>query len=343
MRSRSLLACLLLLLAPLTGCAAPAAVPDGPIAFETIDQGPNSGIEERRTVAVHNWSAWSDLWLEHKSNEGGSPAIPNVDFNESAVLAIFKGTSSNGCHGAEITDVTGQNGTIHVDGAFYEVTGRPCTEQITHPFHIVEIDSYDAPVRFAIDEETRPADGGDQGGDSSDGDQPDRNQTDGNETDEDTSEPEPGPGDQGTYTCREPTNRTASGSSGSNVSFERIDQGGQSGIQEPCVTVARNETAWKDLWRNHTRKQMDPDPRPEVNFTENVVVAIFKGQSSDSCHGAQIEEITENGTGLVVHGLFVERVGGFCAEVITYPFDIVKTQRPEGQITFDVEDEQRQV
>jgi hypothetical protein len=320
MRNHHVLLAAALLLVPLAGCIDGAqGAPEGAVAFETIDRGPNSGIEEERTVVVRDQAAFEDLWAEHQANRSGEPDMPGVDFDEQVVAAIFKGESPDGCHGAQIENVTGDGDQITVSGAFFEVTDAYCTQQITHPFHIVAFDRYDAETTFAIREETR------QQGNGTDGD---------NGTDE-------GAADQGSYTCREPGPADAS-TTGANVTFATIEGGEQSGIEQPCVTVARNETAWRDLWRDHYPTSTADDERPEVDFDESIVAAIFKGESPDACHGAEVEEVTPEGQDLVVHGVFYVVEDQACAEVVTYPYHIVELERPEGGLVFDVREETRQ-
>lgn len=157
MRAKALALTATLLAVPLAGCATQSPAPEGQVPFETLEQGDQSGIQDRRTVVVSNQSALEDLWTEHTSNQGGDPGIPNVDFDRRVVVGIFQGQSPNGCYGAEVTNVTGEGDHIRVEGVFYHVEGVACTEQITYPFHVVTIPRYDARVEFDVTEETRYA------------------------------------------------------------------------------------------------------------------------------------------------------------------------------------------
>lgn len=126
--------------------------PEGPIAFETLEEGQQSNIEDERTQTVQDQNEWETLYDEHNPDE----EPPMVDFNETVVLAAFKGESPDGCHGAEITNVTGTDeGTIRADVEFFEVTDAFCTEALTYPFHIVTIDRYDAEVTYEIEHTQR--------------------------------------------------------------------------------------------------------------------------------------------------------------------------------------------
>jgi hypothetical protein len=312
MRSGTLLLAVGLLLAPFTGCVSPAeGGPSGVLAFETIDHGSNSEIEDREETVVRSDEAWRQLWDRHAPDD----ERPEVDFEETMVLAVFKGESPDGCHGAEIENVTGEGGSIEVEGAYYEVTDAYCTQQITYPFHVVALDHHEEPVTFTMrDEERQRGNGSDPGG---------------------------GDGSTGRYTCQGSGAGQTIAATGEEAGFSTLDRGDQSRIRERCLTVAENETAWRNLWRAHHGGSTADDERPEVDFEENVVAAIFKGQSPDACHGAEIENVTRDGLDLVVEGVFYEVTGSACAEVVTYPFHIVETERPEGEVRFDVRNETR--
>lgn len=318
MSSRHLALALVLIAAPLAGCLAAEGGPSGALPFETIDRGPNSDVEQREEIVVRSTDEWRQLWDRHSDDER-----PEVDFSEQMVLAIFKGQSPDGCHGAEIVNVTGHEDRIDVEGVYYEVTDAHCTQQITYPFHVVALDRHDVNVTFDTRDETRQI---------HDGEEPD-----GSEEPDDES-----PGEQGSYTCREPGEASESPTSAEELGFETLADGQQSNIQEPCVTVAENRSSWKALWQDHHGASYADEERPQVDFDQSVVAAIFKGESSDACHGAEVTNVTRDGDDLVVHAVFYVIEGASCAEVITYPYHIVEIERPEGEVTFDVREETRQ-
>lgn len=303
MRHRTVVMVLALVSLVLAGCVEPpSSPPEGEIAFETVEQGSNSGVTERSTEVVRTDSQWRSLWAEHTSPTTDDSGPPAVDFDESIVLAAFKGESPNGCHLTEIQNVSGTSeGEILVEGVHVRINASYCTQQITHPFHMVTIDRYDAEVTFEMREETRQA-----------------------------SERSGG----GTEDSQDTTRRSSH-----DEQFTDIGQGQDSGVEEQRTVVVRNASAWSQLWREHDR---DDEPRPEVDFDERMVLAIFKGESPNGCHGAEIENLSAGEDELVVHGAFVVIEGAVCPDAITYPFHIVETDRYDGPVRFDVENETRQ-
>ncbi|MDX1612606.1 MAG: hypothetical protein R3185_09555, partial [Candidatus Thermoplasmatota archaeon] len=63
----------------------------------------------------------------------------------------------NGCHGAEIENVTQEEGTLTVTGAYFHLEDAYCTQQVTYPFHMVKVDRHEGEVVFDMREEARQA------------------------------------------------------------------------------------------------------------------------------------------------------------------------------------------
>lgn len=140
----------------LAGCIAGGAdaPPEGEIPFETLDYGQQSGIEDEQTRTIHDQNEWETLYQEHAPDE----APPEIDFDETIVLAAFKGQSPDGCHGAEITNVTGiDDDTIQANVDLFEITNMFCHQAVTYPYHIIAIDRYDATVEYDIQHTQREA------------------------------------------------------------------------------------------------------------------------------------------------------------------------------------------
>jgi len=440
----------------LAGCATPGEkrAREGPIAFETVERGQDSGIEERDTQVVRNRSALDQLWNRHAPGE----SVPDVNFDDRMVAAVFKGESSNGCHGSEITNVTGlSDGRVRVEGEHYRIDAEACTEQITYPYHVIELPRFTTEVSFAMEGTVRegpsredgsggesPGDEGSDDGEDTSGPEPltfhtlDKGRysdiqqertvvirktsawrslwnehtnasenprpsvgfedaivvgvfrgesADGcqrarvnevvrdkgltvrgehhsvaskqesctqeitypyhiaqvNATDRpvtfdvaEASQPEEGPDGQGSYTCRSQGSVDPADADGPEVSTETVDEGGQSGIEETCLTVVRNRTAWQDLWAAHQSNSDTDDQRPEVNFSMSILVAAFKGESSDTCHDARVDSVRETGSRLVAHVVFSAE-GTYCGEAITYPYHIAKVSS-RASVDFALED-----
>lgn len=65
--------------------------------------------------------------------------------------------------------------------------------------------------------------------------------------------------------------------SGPSVSFVTIAQGKNSSIREPARFVIRDQAAWRSLWRRHS----GTTAAPAVNFSRNMVIAVFAGEFAE--------------------------------------------------------------
>jgi len=124
---------------------------DRALNFSTIDANSLSGVQNFRTVAIRDDSAfWDAIWKEHKKDMLPIPELPVVDFSRKMVIGVFLGFRTNSCYSVNITSIrliSGQRLRV----IYHE--GKPsgngaCAEVITYPAHIVITDKLDVPVEF---------------------------------------------------------------------------------------------------------------------------------------------------------------------------------------------------
>ena len=116
-----------------------------PLKLIPIAKGPNSQVEELRTVVVRSAEEWTKLWKEH-SPEGKPPV---VDFKQSMVLAVFAGTKPTAAFGVEIAQVDARESEIVV--SYTETAPGPSdmvAQMLTTPFHIVRTEARPGKVTF---------------------------------------------------------------------------------------------------------------------------------------------------------------------------------------------------
>ena len=127
---------------------------DGIVAFETIEEGDDSGIERPSNDVVRTRDGLEALWRRHNSNKLPSPDVPEIDFQEHMVVCVFRGTMNKGGYGVEVKSIEreecGDEGDVLVFR--YETTDPPswsvttCAE--TQPFHIVKTRRSEGGLRF---------------------------------------------------------------------------------------------------------------------------------------------------------------------------------------------------
>lgn len=109
------------------------------------------------------------------------------------------------------------------------------------------------------------------------------------------------------------------------VEFTTISQGANSGHNEPKDYTITTEDAWKELWAQ-VHANMEPKPElPKVDFTKEMVIAVFKGQQSSGGHSISVTEIIGKGNDCAVK---VKEVspdpGGMMSMGFSQPYHIVK-------------------
>jgi hypothetical protein len=127
----------------------PAVFVERDLDFVTIGKGPYSGRKEAGCVAVRNREDFEKLWAEYASSWVPRPELPEVDFNEKTVLAVFMGEFPTGGYGIDIEKVTEKEKEVAVFVVKRNpAAGMPVTEAFTRPYCIAVIDKVDKPVTF---------------------------------------------------------------------------------------------------------------------------------------------------------------------------------------------------
>jgi hypothetical protein len=117
------------------------------VAFKTISQTTQSGVEEPRNVVIKDAEAWKLLWAYHAPDQ----PVPVIDFNTTMVVGVFMG-STNPCYSTSIAGVTRSAGTITVQKVDrHPPIGVMCAMLVTHPAHLVAIERSELPVEFATE------------------------------------------------------------------------------------------------------------------------------------------------------------------------------------------------
>lgn len=91
--------------------------------------------------------------------------------------------------------------------------------------------------------------------------------------------------------------RAAAGADASKiVPFTVVDTGRTSGIREPTQVIVRDAGGWTVLWRTHAGAT--GRPAPAVDFTRDMVIGVFAGEST--ARTLAISRIVHESDGLVL-------------------------------------------
>jgi hypothetical protein len=111
-----------------------------------------------------------------------------------------------------------------------------------------------------------------------------------------------------------------------------IDRGQTTWIDSPRQVVARTPEEWAKLWKAHA-----PDRQPPaVDFSQNMVVAVFLGSRPTAGYRVEIVGTKEvNGALVVEYRQTQPPPGAITAQVITTPYVIVTMPQRAGDVKFE--------
>ena len=128
------------------------------------------------------------------------------------------------------------------------------------------------------------------------------------------------------------------------LEFEIFDIGDQSGYWEETYLVVRNETEWADVWEKHTLLCVstggEHPPRPEISFSEKMVICTFRGRCSTAGYSVSVERIWAENEKIHVEIVHHDPANcSFVAQVITYPYVFVSLEKMEADLVFHVKED----
>ena len=118
---------------------------------------------------------------------------------------------------------------------------------------------------------------------------------------------------------------------GVRVPFETISKDLFGGHGERAAYVITSSTNWEQLWRKINSIRSAIPVSQDINFEDEMIIAVFQG-TFGSGHGIEIIRIIEEENSLEV--LVEENLEPGGATVSTQPYHVIKTKRYYGNLTF---------
>ena len=105
-----------------------------------------------------------------------------------------------------------------------------------------------------------------------------------------------------------------------------IEKGDQSNVDEARQVLVRTESEWTRLWQQH-----NPDrPRPAVDFSKEMVVAVFMGSRPNAGFSIAITSaMAANGALVVRYTETAPAAGAVSAQILTFPYHIAAITRAD--------------
>ena len=108
------------------------------------------------------------------------------------------------------------------------------------------------------------------------------------------------------------------------LKLETIAKNTRSGIREPLQIVVRSPEQWTALWKKHLVSDPNSPPVPAVDFTNNIVAAVFSGEKPTGGYTVEITAAEKSdGALLIYYRETSPRTGGIVTQALTQPFHIV--------------------
>ena len=114
-------------------------------------------------------------------------------------------------------------------------------------------------------------------------------------------------------------------------SVRTVAKGSMSGIDAPRQASVRSAAEWSALWKAH-----DPSGQtPAVDFSREMVVAVFLGSRPTGGYGIEILRAVGNSATLIVE--YVETApsrDAITAQVLTAPYHLAAIPKHDGEVRF---------
>lgn len=120
----------------------------------------------------------------------------------------------------------------------------------------------------------------------------------------------------------------------SEVVFETLDQSSNSGVLSEQLNVVRDTTAWAALWAQHTNKLVPPPTEPTVDFSRNMVLAVFLGSRPSGCYSVAITRVLQETSNTTVEYHEVISSSQICTAVVVYPSHLVAVPAASAPVQF---------
>ncbi|MCG2585556.1 hypothetical protein [Massilia sp. TS11] len=114
-----------------------------------------------------------------------------------------------------------------------------------------------------------------------------------------------------------------------------IESAAMSGVVKRQQLVIKDADTLTRIWNEHASTVSPMLPVPEVNFREQMVIAVFTGQSNDGCKATAIKAVTQNGAALsVAYTESVLQTFAICPAVMTSAMQMVTVPRSDLPVSF---------
>jgi len=118
----------------------------------------------------------------------------------------------------------------------------------------------------------------------------------------------------------------------SQSAIRTVDKGALSSVDDRLTASAHTEAEWTTLWKKHNFDK----PEPRVDFSKEMIVAVFMGSRPTAGFSVEIVAAAErDGKFVVTYKEGQPAPGGISAQVLTAPYHIAAVSKSSLPVTFE--------
>ena len=123
---------------------------------------------------------------------------------------------------------------------------------------------------------------------------------------------------------------------GIRMNFQTVSKAFHSRIVTAEYRVIQDNTEWANLWNLSQQIYPTPDPLPQVNFSEKMIIAVSMGIRPSSGYEIEVKEIIDSGLTVVVKVQNTYPAEGYgVLDIMTSPYHIVEIEKISRPIIFN--------
>lgn len=108
-----------------------------------------------------------------------------------------------------------------------------------------------------------------------------------------------------------------------------------SGVTQAQNFVIRDAAAWSDLWRQIHANLDSVPPTPNIDFMQEMIVAVALGSRNTGGYNVLLTQATEDAAGILVQaGETSPGSGCFTTQALTQPIDVARVARNDQPVRF---------
>jgi hypothetical protein len=122
---------------------------------------------------------------------------------------------------------------------------------------------------------------------------------------------------------------------GTQMPFVPVAKDSFSGVSAKKNVVIRDEAAWARLWAEHTAGRSPAPALPQIDFSRQMLAAVFAGESASGCHTIMIPRVVAGAATVKVEVDERElQTFGACPAVVTHAMQVVAIDRTDIPVEF---------